>query len=167
MDAFAPINRVSLEQYAELAALMAETGSDKGKCAEIAEANGISRTDWEAAQIGWTARMSDATLMGKVALAFMPLYQAAMDRKRNGQVPMSLEDFARISADAAFRKDPVDLSKQINLEIILVENDITRAQWLECNTYWSPRVNDPNDPASSKFRELMQQNSDRIFGIQR
>jgi hypothetical protein len=82
MDAFAPINGISLEKYAELAALMGDTGSDVEKYVAIAEANGVSRSDWIAAQSGWTARMSDVSLMGKVALAFMPLYQAAMDRKR-------------------------------------------------------------------------------------
>ena len=83
MDAFAPINGVSLEKYAELAALMTDTGGDFDRCATIAAEHGIAWTDWETAMAGWTERMRDPSLMGKVALAFMPLYQAALDAKRS------------------------------------------------------------------------------------
>jgi hypothetical protein len=40
-DVFSPISGVSLEKYAELAAQMAESVSDKGKWVTIAGANGV------------------------------------------------------------------------------------------------------------------------------
>ena len=51
--------------------------------------------------------------------------------------------------------------------VCMQENNMTQAQWSELTSYWTPKVNDPNDPAAAKFRELVQQESDRIFGIKR
>jgi hypothetical protein len=164
-EAFAPINGVSLEQYAELAALMKDTGNDQEKCTAIAAAHGVARPDWEAAMKGWTARMSDTSLQGKVAYAFMPLYQAALDRQRGGAEPASLEQFAHISAEYSFRQDAS--GQQISYEVVLKENGLTQTQWNEITSYWTPKVNDPSHPASAKFRELVQKESDRIFGIKR
>jgi hypothetical protein len=167
MDAFEPINGISLEKYAELSAWMSDTGGDLDQCAAIAAAHGFSRPDWEAAMNGWTERMRDPALLGKVAVAFMPLYQTALEHKRGGGEPVSLEEFARITAEYSFRKDPNDSDKQINYEVVLQENGLNTTKWSEITAYWTPKVNDPADPAAAKFRELIQQNSDRIFGVQR
>ena len=83
MDPWAPINGISLERYAELSAEV--TGeNDKEKQAAIVGALGVQRADWEAASAGWTARMQDMSLMGAVATRYMPLYQAALNRKSGG-----------------------------------------------------------------------------------
>jgi hypothetical protein len=97
MDPFAPINGISLERYAELGADVSDFVNDQEKCAQIVEARGINRADWQAAVAGWTARMQDMSLMGRVAMAYMPLYQAALARK--GPVAQaSYEDFVTLSA---------------------------------------------------------------------
>lgn len=80
MDPWAPINGISLERYAELAADVAET-QDPARQAEIVARKGVSALDWEAAKSGWTGRMQDMSLMGQVAARFMPMYQAALARK--------------------------------------------------------------------------------------
>jgi hypothetical protein len=80
MDPWSPINGVSLERYAELAADV-EGIADPAAQAAIVAPKGVSPADWEAAKAGWTARMQDASLMGQVATRFMPLYQAALARK--------------------------------------------------------------------------------------
>ena len=85
MDVFAPINGITLEKYAELTALMVDVRDDLERCLLIAEANGVPRADWLAAQSGWLGRMSDVALLGKVALAFMPLYEAAINRQRGAR----------------------------------------------------------------------------------
>src|SRR5688572_9784963 len=70
-----PINGISLERYAELAAKMKDCGGDLEVCARIAQENGVDRATWEAAMSGWNARMYDPQTAGTVALAYMPLYQ--------------------------------------------------------------------------------------------
>src|SRR5690606_11737426 len=79
MDAhFQPINGISLERYADLGAAIADDMDDAAKVAAVLEAEGVALEDWEAAKRGWTARMQDMSLMGRVATAYMPLYQAAL-----------------------------------------------------------------------------------------
>ena len=80
MDPWAPINGITLERYADLAADVEGT-QDPTMQASIVGAKGVSPTDWEAAKAGWTARMHDASLMGQVTARFMPMYQAALARR--------------------------------------------------------------------------------------
>lgn len=163
---------ITVEMYAELCALMTETGGDESKEFAIAAEKGVSADEWKASKAGFTAKMSDPADMGKTAMAFMPLYQAALDKKRGGGEPCTLEMYTKVHAEMAFRKDPADASKQINYLIVLAENGFSHQSWLECENYWTPRVGAPDqakwDPVlGQKFRELMQKESDRIFGIVR
>ncbi len=163
---------ITVELYAELCALMTETGGDESKEFAIAAEKGVSADEWKASKAGFTAKMSDPADMGKTAMAFMPLYQAALDKKRGGGEPCTLEMYTKVHAEMAFRKDPADASKQINYLIVLAEHGFSHQSWLECENYWTPRVGAPDqakwDPVlGQKFRELMQKESDRIFGIVR
>jgi hypothetical protein len=174
MDA---INGVTLEKYAELCALMADTGTDTARQTAIAEENGVKSADWEAAKAGFTAKMSDPADMGKTALAFMPLMQAAQTRMRGGKEPCTLETYAKVHAEMANRKDPADSSKKIDYMVVLAENGFTQPKWLECESYWTPVVvNDPTKPElgvrfnqekAARFAELIQKESDRVLGIVR
>jgi hypothetical protein len=161
---------ISLEQYAELCALMADTGGDVAREHAIAAQHGVDAAAWDAAKAGYTARMSDPNDMGRTAMAFMPLYQAAQARARGGAEPCTLEVFARVHAEMAFRKGPD--GEKIDYHQVLAEHGYTHQSWLECEGYWTPRLisdTDPNfDPAAAaRFRVLMQEESDRIFGIVR
>ena len=166
---------IPLEQYAELAALMANTGGDEAQEFAIAAAHGVSADAWTASKAGWTAKMSDPSDMGKTALAFMPLYQAAQAKARGGAEPCTLETYAKIHAEMAHRKDP--LGNQIHYMLVLAEHGMAQPLWLECEGYWTPRVGadtilgEPNpkfDPEQAqRFRALMQQESDRVLGIVR
>lgn len=161
---------ISLEQYADLCVAMSDTAGDEAKEFAIAEGAGVSADEWKTSKAGYTAKMSDPADMGKTALSFMPLYQAALDKKRGGGKPCTLELFAKIHAEMAFRKDPADSNKKIDYNIVLAENGYTHQAWLECESYWTPRVGAPDQPKwdpvlGQKFRELSQKESDRIFGI--
>jgi hypothetical protein len=166
---------IAIEKYAELCALMADTGGDEAKEIAIAEAHGVSGADWKASKAGWTAKMSDPKDMGKTALAFMPLFQAAQARARGGKAPCTLERYTKVHAEMAFRKDAT--GKQIDHKIVLAENGFTHAAWLECEGYWTPLVGAPTilgqpnpkfDPAlAQRFAALMQAESDRLHGIKR
>ncbi len=163
---------ISLEQYAELCVAMSDTGGDESKEIAIAEAAGVSADEWKASKAGYTAKMTDPADMGKTAVAFMPLYQAALDKRRGGGEPCTLELYSKIHAEMAFRKDPNDSTKKIDYNIVLAENGYTHQTWLECESYWTPRVGSPDQPKydpvlGQKFRELSQKESDRIFGIVR
>src|SRR5207249_2987402 len=78
LDPMEPIAGISLEAYAELCALMKDTGTDVDRQLAIAVEHGHARDAWEAAQQGWTERMSNPATAGTVATAFMPLYQSAL-----------------------------------------------------------------------------------------
>jgi hypothetical protein len=163
---------IAIEKYAELCVLMSETGGDESLELAIAEQNGVSGDEWKLSKAGYTAKMMDPADMGKTAIAFMPLYQAALDKKRGAAEPCTLELYTKIHAEMAFRKDPSDSNKQIDYNIVLAENGYTHQSWLECESYWTPRVGAPDqakwDPIQgAKFRELMQKESDRIVGIVR
>ena len=164
--------KVTLEKYAALCALMADTGGDESKEIEIALAQNVTAEDWKEAKTGYTALMQDPSDMGKTAMAFMPLFQEAQTRMRGGEAPGSLEDYTRIHAEMAFRKDPNDPEKKIDFMVVILENNYTHAKWLEMESYWTPRVATDENPKfnpeqAMKFREMMQKESDRILGIKR
>src|SRR6476659_9875143 len=102
---------IPIEKYAELCAVMAGTSGDQAKEHEIAAAHGVSAADWEASKTGWTAKMSDPNDMGKTALAFMPLYQAAQAKARGGKEPCTLEFYTKVHAEIAFSKDAMGNQK--------------------------------------------------------
>lgn len=166
---------IPLEQYAELCALMADTAGDEARECAIAAGHGVDAGTWKASKAGWTAKMSDPSDMGRTALAFMPLYQAAQARARGGAEPCTLEQYAKIHAEMAYRKDP--LGHPIHYLLVLAEHGMAQPQWLECEGYWTPRVgadtilgapNPQFDPAlAQRFRMRMQEESDRIHGILR
>ena len=166
---------IPIEQYAELCALMADTGGDVAKENAIAAAHGVSAEAWAASKAGWTAKMSDPNDMGRTAMAFMPLYQAAQARARGGKEPCTLELYAKIHAEMAFRKDA--LGNKLNHHLVLAEHGTHHQAWLECEGYWTPRVGAPEilgqpnpqfDPSlAQRFAALMQQEADRIHGITR
>lgn len=163
---------VSLEQYADLCAGMAETGGDIAKEDEIALAHGVSAEDWSRAKEFYTARMSDPADLGKTAMAFMPLFQAAQARLRGGEAPGSLEMYSKVHAEMAFLKDPADTKKKIDFMIVIARHGFTHSKWLEMESYWTPRVASDTDPKfdleqAKIFRELIQMESDRINGIHR
>lgn len=166
---------IPLEQYADLCALMADTGGDEAKEFALAAAHGVSADDWKASKAGWTAKMSDPTDMGKTALAFMPLYQAAQAKARGGAEPCTLEMYAKVHANMALRKDA--MGNKLDYNIVLAENGFTHQTWIECEGYWTPQVGgdtilgEPNPKwnpeLGHKFKVLMQQESDAVLGIVR
>ena len=167
-----PDVNVSLEQYADLCARMADTGGDVSKENEIALAQGMSAEDWSTAKDYYTAKMQDPSDMGKTAMAFMPLFQDAQEQLRGGEEPGTLEAYTKVHAEMAYRKDPNDPEQKIDFMIVLEENGFTHAGWLEMESYWTPRIATDKDPKfdpeqAMKFRELMQKESDRILGIER
>ena len=163
---------ITIEKYAELCALMKDTAGDVTNEAAIAALHVVSLDEWIEAKTGFTAKMSDPTDMGKTAMAFMPLYQAALDKMAGGKEPCTLELFAKIVAENGLRKDPNDPTKKIDYNVVLAEHGISHASWLEYNSYWSPRVASETDPKfdmelHKKFAALNQQESDRVLGIVR
>lgn len=163
---------VTLEKYAELCAMMADTDGDESLELKIAAGEGVSAEDWRASKDFYTQKMQDPSDMGKTALAFMPLYQAAQARLRGGAAPGSLELYTRVHAEMAYLKDPNDSSKKVDHMKIIADNNFTYPEWLEIEGYWTPRVASDTDPKfdpeqATKFRELMQVEADRIMGIER
>ncbi len=166
---------ISIELYADLCARMADTGGDLAKENAIAAEHGVSPDEWQLSKAGYTTRMGDPKDMGKTALAFMPLYQAAQARARGGKPPCSLEFYTKVHAEMAFCTDATGSKK--NHHLVLAENGTHHQAWLECEGYWTPLVGAPTilgqpnpqyDAAlAQKFAALMQSEADRIHGIRR
>jgi len=68
--AMQPISGISLERYAELGAAIADLNNDPRAIAEAVAREGVNPADFEGAKAGWTARMQDMSLMGRVATAY-------------------------------------------------------------------------------------------------
>ncbi len=92
---------IPIEQYADLCALMANTGGDVNEENAIAARHGLSADVWASSKASWTARMSDPNDMGRTAMAFMPLYQAAQARARGGKEPCTLAFYTKVHAASA------------------------------------------------------------------
>lgn len=149
MDPWAPINGISLERYAELSAEV--TGeNDKEKQAAIVGALGVSRPDWEAASAGWTARMQDMSLMGAVATRYMPLYQAALGRKRGGAPRVTFEDYVAMSGCV-----PV-----MGLAAMLAHYRLTDADWTQVAGHWNQVI--PTNPQYMQYGIMVEQEAARI-----
>jgi hypothetical protein len=127
MDPFAPINGISLERYAELGAALDGKDQDRQATAEVLAAEGVSQADWDAAKAGWTARMQDMSLMGRVATAFMPLYQAALARRKGGAARVSYDDFVHVST----------LIKIYGFEAAVQAAGVSQSEWAEAAGHWT------------------------------
>ncbi len=162
-----PISGVTIEQYAELCARMADTAGDVEREHAVAAELGVTAVAWQEAKEGFTARMSDPSDMGKTALAFMPLYQDAQAKMRGGAEPATLEIYTRVHAEMAYRKD--ENGEKIDYNIVLTEHGFDHTRWLEVEGYWTPRVGAPDQPKydpelASRFKVLMQEEGDRVLG---
>ena len=122
-----PIHGISLERYADLGAAVADVHDDAAKVRAIVEAEGVSATDFEAAKAGWTARMQDMALMGRVAMAYMPLYQAALAKRKGGRAQASYESFVAVSAAI----------KVFGYEVALKACKVSSSDWTEISGHWT------------------------------
>jgi hypothetical protein len=157
MDPFAPINGISLERYAELGALVSDHVNDQAKVRELVEKEGVRREDWDAAVAGWTARMQDMRLMGAVAMRYMPLYQAALQRR-------AAAGHARPAPEATF-DDYVAMSgfaKARGIEAMWRHYGIDSPIWTQIAMTWNQRI--PTDPRYMMFGMLVEQEGARIAG---
>ena len=126
MDPMEPIAGISLESYAELCALMKDTGTDTERQAAIAAEHGHAREAWEAARTGWTERMSNAATAGTVAIVFMPLYQAALAKAGPARTA-TFDEYVRMSAM---------VQAGLPFETMYAEFGITGSDWSQISTAW-------------------------------
>jgi hypothetical protein len=139
MGALDPIAGVSLERYAELCAKMKDCGGDLEVCARIAAENGVERSSWEAARQGWNARMQDPSTAGQVALAYMPLYQAALATYGGPPATASYEDYIEMSALIN-----TDVGRPTDFDAMYARFGIDAPKWSQISTHWVDRlIKDP------------------------
>lgn len=161
---------IPIEKYADLCALMGDTGGDVSKENAIAAAHGVSAEDWLASKTGWTAKMSDPSDMGKTALAFMPLYAAAQAKARGGKEPCTLEFYAKVHCEMTNKLDA--MGNKVNHHLVLAENGTHHQAWIECEAYWTPLVagvtilGQPNPKfnpeLAAKFQTLLKKEEERF-----
>jgi hypothetical protein len=142
--ALEPIAGISLERYAELAAKMADCGGDLEVCARIAEENGVDRPTWEAAMDGWNARMNDPATAPEVALAYMPLYQAALSTYGGPRATATEDEYLEMLAMINTDLKEGDV-RPVPFEPMYERFGIDAPKWSQISTDWVDRLT--KDPA--------------------
>lgn len=146
MGALDPIAGISLEQYADLAAKMKDCGGDLEVCARIAGENGVDAATWQAAMDGWNERMANPATAGEVALAYMPIYQAAL--ARTGDIATtSFEDYCGMSV---MLNDP-----NYGLDMMYAHYGIDVQQWSQISMYWVDKLTKDQE-LSTRFAHATQ-----------
>jgi hypothetical protein len=135
MGALDPIAGISLERFAELCVKMKDCGGDLEVCANIAAENGVDRGVWEAAMQGWNARMQDPATAGQVALAYMPIYQAALAQYGGPVATASYEDYIEMSALIN-----TDVQRPTDFDAMYARFGIDVQKWSQISTYWVDRL---------------------------
>jgi hypothetical protein len=134
-----PVAGVSLEKYAELCAKMADTPNDTDAFAAVAEANGVSREDWQTARNGWNARMENTETAATVALAYMPLYQAALAEYGGEAATATLEEYIEMSAMMNSDLAGADARRK-NFEAMYARFNINPQKWSQISTCWVDKL---------------------------
>ncbi len=98
VDELSPISGIALEQYAALCAALDGREGAPELVAGVLAAYAVTVPQYEAARAGWTERMQDPAAGGAVAMAFLPVYQAALASSSGGAARMSYVDFLHASA---------------------------------------------------------------------
>jgi hypothetical protein len=143
MGALDPIAGISLERFAELCVKMKDCGGDLEVCAAIAAENGVNRADWEAAMNGWNARMHDPATAAQVALAYMPIYQAALATYGGPVATASYEDYIEMSS--MINTDMQGTARRpADFDAMYARFGIDAPKWSQISTHWVDRlVKDP------------------------
>lgn len=137
--ALEPIAGITLEKYAELCAKMANTPNDDEAFVAVAEANGVSREDWVTARARWNARMEDVSTAATVALAYMPLYQAALAQYGGPVATATYEEYIEMSA--MINSDlPGDTSERKSLDRMYAKFGINPQKWSQISTHWVDKL---------------------------
>ena len=146
-NALAAIAGVSLEKYAELCAKMANTPNETDAFAAVAEANGVSREDWTAARAGWNARMENTSTAATVALAYMPLYQAALAKYGGERATATFDEYVEMSA--MINSDlKGENARPKDLDAMYAKFGINPQKWSQISTDWVERLT--KDPLLAK-----------------
>ena len=133
--ALEPIAGISLERYAELAAKMADCDGDLEVCARIAGENGVDRPTWEAAMAGWNARMNDPATAAEVALAYMPLYQAALAEHGGPRATATEDEYLEMLAMINTDLKEGDV-RPVPFEPMYERFGINAPKWSQISTDW-------------------------------
>ena len=149
--------KITLEKYTELIVKTINADEDDIKYKKIIEDEGIDINDWKKAKKEWEEKINDPDDEGKIYSKFLPLYQAALEKKYFGRVPCSLEEFTKIHCELSFRNDSSDPSNPEKYEKVLKDNGISSNKWEICNSFWTLMIGMPN--YRKKFTELVRKYS--------
>jgi hypothetical protein len=135
MSALDPIAGISLERFAELCVKMKDCGGDPEICARIAGENGVDRATWEAAMSGWNARMQDPATAGTVAMAYMPIYQAALTEFGGPAATATLDEYIEMSARINTDTQPPN-RRPTDFEAMYSRFDLDPSKWSQISVHW-------------------------------
>ncbi|EYF04164.1 hypothetical protein [Chondromyces apiculatus] len=151
MDPLTPVAGLSVEQYAEICAEVADAPHDPGRVAQALAPRGIARADWETARSGWTTRLQDLSLGGAVVLRFQQAYQAALTNRRGPAPLLSFEDYAAVCGEAMAS----------GLTVTLLRAGIETLRWSQIAFHWNTRI--AREPTRfAPFMAMVEQEAARL-----
>jgi hypothetical protein len=126
---------------------MADCDGDLEVCAQIAEADGVDRATWEAARHGWNARMNDRSTAAEVALAYMPLYQAALTTYGGERATATFDEYLEMLSMINTDLKEGDV-RPVPFEPMYERFGINAPKWSQISTDWVAKLG--QDPALGK-----------------
>ncbi|HSN97129.1 MAG TPA: hypothetical protein VLS89_02490, partial [Candidatus Nanopelagicales bacterium] len=151
MDPFEPIAGLSIEQYAEICAEIADAPHDPDRAAQALAPRGITRADWETARSGWIARLQDLSLGGAVAARYLPAYHGALEQRRGPAPLITFEDYAAICGEAMAS----------GLTVTLLRIGLVTTRWSQITFHWNATI--AREPARFlPFMAMVEQEAARL-----
>lgn len=158
-DLLEPVHGVTLQQYAELAVRMRGVSGDREACARIAEREGVCRSAWEKALVGWNERLSSSD-GGAVTVTYYKHYKEALARVAapsasatfDVYVEMSAMIRSKIKGEALRTADVASMCKTFG---------ISGEKWVEISRFWTTKL--MRDPAL--FAEYSERVRERVNAI--
>lgn len=161
-DLLEPVHGVTLQQYAELAVRMRGVSGDREACARIAEREGVCRSAWEKALVGWNERLSSSD-GGAVTVTYYKHYKEALARVAAPSASATFDVYVEMSAmirseTEGARPRPTDVASMCAVF------GITEPKWIAISRYWTTKLmHDPqmfaaySDRVRARVKELDEQ----------
>lgn len=159
-DALSPIEGVSMALFAELCARMARVEDDPDTFARIAAEQGVTRSSWEAARAGWTARMENPATARHIVVPYMALYQAALAQHGGPAASATYEQYIEMSA-MINTSTTAPHRRPNELEPMYAKFGITVIDWSQISTYWVDRIR-TDTQLGADFAERMKARMDEL-----
>jgi hypothetical protein len=127
----APAPRLTVAQYAAIAADLAEGDTTRG---EVLSSHGLDEESWMLEERGWLERMAEAAMRGDatIAVAYGDAFVAAQDsRGDRAELDAMIHEFVAVTVGLERTADP---------GAVLARWALSLAEWLRLDRHWQRRA---------------------------